>query len=254
MKVNVYRIDGTVQEEIELPRAFQMPYRPDIIKRVVHCFQSNARQPYGMYYFTGMRRVGHNWGPNHGRSRVPRVADGDRGVISTNMVGGRNVFGPTTKRKWYRKVNKKERFLAKLSALSQTANKDMVKKRGHIVPENITLPVVMEDKLEDINNMDVLINVLDKLGLKNDIERAKRGTRIRAGKGKSRGRKYYTPKSILFVVNNDENLKKAMNNLPGVEIVTPTNLNAEILAPGSHAGRLVVMTMGALENIKGWVL
>ncbi len=254
MKVNVYKIDGSVQEEIELPKAFEMPFRPDIIKKVVHCFQSNARQPYGQYYFTGMRRVGHNWGPNHGRARIPRVADGDRGVILNNMVGGRNVFGPTTKRVWYRKVNKKERFLAKLSALSQTANKDMVKKRGHIIPENITLPVVIENRFEDINNVKDLLTTLDKLGLKGDIERSKNGKRIRAGRGKTRGRKYYTPKSILIVVSNKENLEKAVSNLPGVDLVTPQNLNAEILAPGTHAGRLMVITLKALEDIKGWVI
>ena len=32
-KVNLYALDGTVKEKIDLPKIFETPYRPDIIKK-----------------------------------------------------------------------------------------------------------------------------------------------------------------------------------------------------------------------------
>jgi len=53
-------------------------------------------------------------------------------------------------------------------------------------------------------------------------------------------------------VKNKEKVEKGLRNLPGVDIVTPRELNAELLAPGTHAGRLTVFTEGALEEIRRW--
>nr|NIQ06333.1 50S ribosomal protein L4 [Candidatus Korarchaeota archaeon] len=38
-------------------------------------------------------------------------------------------------------------------------------------------------------------------------------------------------------------------NLPGVDIVKVNNLNVELLAPGTHPGRLTVWTSSALEKL-----
>ncbi|MDP8011330.1 MAG: 50S ribosomal protein L4 [Thermoplasmata archaeon] len=254
MKVNLYDLEGNVKSQINLPKAFEYPYRPDIIKKVIHAFQSNSRQPYGVSPTAGLRRVGHNWGPNHGRARVMRRPDGDRGVIMNNMVGGRTAFAPTTQRIWYRKINKKEKLLSKLSALSMTSNKEMVKNRGHVFKSDLTLPVVVENALESIDNLEDALKFIEKLGLDGDIKRAKNGTKIRAGKGKLRGRKYYTPKSILIVVKNKEKVEKSFKNLPGVEVITPNEINTEILAPGANPGRLTVFSENALEEVRGWIL
>ncbi len=252
MIVNVYDLDGNVKDQVTLPRVFEFPFRPDLIKKVVRAMQSNSRTPYGHYKLAGMRRVGHNWGPNHGRARIPRRPDGDRGVILNNMVGGRNVFAPTSDRIWFKKINKKEKLLSKLSALSQTANKEMVKKRGHRFKEDITLPVIVDDAIENVDKVKNAIEILEKLGLIDDINRAREGTKIRAGRGKMRGRKYYTPRSILLVVKNKEKVMKSFKNLPGVDIITPAEINTEILAPGAMPGRLTVFSLGAFEELKGW--
>jgi large subunit ribosomal protein L4e len=79
--------------------------------------------------------------------------------------------------------------------------------------------------------------------------RAKMGRHIRAGKGKLRGRKYKGRKSLLIVAGNDSGLGKAARNLPGVDFVTVERLNAELLAPGTHAGRLTVWTESSLEKL-----
>jgi len=42
---------------------------------------------------------------------------------------------------------------------------------------------------------------------------------------------------------------EAAENVPGVEIVTVDNLNAEMFAPGTHPGRLTIWTSGAIGKL-----
>ena len=79
-----------------------------------------------------------------------------------------------------------------------------------------------------------------------DVERADR-KKIRAGRGKTRGRKHKLGKGPLIVVSEDKGISRAARNLPGVDIVEVDYLNAELLAPGTHAGRLVVWSRSAFE-------
>ena len=73
---------------------------------------------------------------------------------------------------------------------------------------------------------------------------------FRAGKGKMRGRKMKTPKSFLIVVGSDQGIGLAARNLVGVSVVEVHGLNAEILAPGTHPGRLVLWTKSAIERLE----
>ncbi len=254
MIVNIYDLEGNVKSQVQLPKAFEYPFRPDLIKRAIKVMQSNSRQPYGVSPLAGLRRVGHNWGPNHGRARVQRIPNGDRGVIMNNMVGGRTAHAPTTKRDWSRKMNKKEKLLSKLSALAQTANKEMVKKRGHRFKDEITLPVVVDDSIENVEKVSQALEILRNLGLEEDIQRAKDGQKIRAGRGKMRGRKYYTPKSVLIILKNKDKALRSFSNIPGVEVITPSEINTEILAPGAMPGRLTIFSKSALDEIRGWII
>lgn len=250
---NLFSLDGKVVKNVDLPDAFKFPIRNDLIIRFTNAYQSNGRTPYGSYWFAGNRRVGHNMGANHGISRYPRVAGTSRGVLLSNARGGRSAHHPVKEKNWDMKVNKKERIYAKLSALSSTVSPELVKKRGHKFSAE-TLPVILEDKFEQIERTKDATDVLVNVGVFSDIVRSKEGTKIRAGRGKSRGRKYITPKSILFVVKDKSNISKALKNLPGVDIVKPEELNAYVLAPGGHPGRLLVMTEGALNVVRGWKL
>jgi len=254
MKVNVYNLDGGIKGQVELPKVFEYPYRPDLIKEAVRAFQLNRVQPHGVDPMAGMRRVAESLGPGHGISKmVPRIANTTRGAIIPNTRGGRAGHPPLVEKIWERKINKKVRRLAKFSALSVTANKVMVRKRGHRFNLELSLPVVLDDSFENLTRVKEVIEVLQKLGLYEDIERASE-KKIRGGKGKMRGRRYKRKKSILFVVKNKEKIEKGLRNLPGVDVVTPRELNAEMLAPGTHGGRLTVFTESALEELRGWIL
>jgi ribosomal protein L4 len=76
----------------------------------------------------------------------------------------------------------------------------------------------------------------------------KKGRKIRAGKGKIRGRKYRTPTGPLLVVGEDKGISLGARNHPGVDVVVVDNINAELLAPGTHPGRLTVFTNPPWKN------
>jgi len=216
MKAKVYGIDGKVTEEISLPPDFEEEFRPDIIRKAVNVMRSNRRQPYGVEATAGKKHPVEPWSSGRGVSRVPRLTQGRRAAFMPGTVGGRN---------------KKEMELAKKSALATVAVEEIVKKRGHIFDEGISLPVVVEDEFEKLDKTKKVIEAMKSIGVYADVERAQNGKHIRAGKGKMRGRKYKTPKSLLIVVKDKEKIKKAAGNLTGVDIVTPEEINVEHLAP-----------------------
>lgn len=53
----------------------------------------------------------------------------------------------------------------------------------------------------------------------------------------------------LIVITENKGLQEAAANVPGVNVALVNGLNAELLAPGTHAGRLTVWTFGALEQL-----
>ena len=63
-----------------------------------------------------------------------------------------------------------------------------------------------------------------------------------------RGRRYKQRKSVLIVTGN-EPLREA-RNLAGVDAVAVNQLNAELLAPGTQAGRLTIWTESAIRRLE----
>jgi large subunit ribosomal protein L4e len=53
----------------------------------------------------------------------------------------------------------------------------------------------------------------------------------------------------LIVMVENKGLANAASNVPGVEVTTVANLNTEMLAPGTHPGRLTLWTNGAIERL-----
>ena len=82
-----------------------------------------------------------------------------------------------------------------------------------------------------------------------DVEHAKDSKKIRAGKGKMRGRRFVSRRGPLVVYNEDHGLTKAFRNLPGVELCQVDRLNLLQLAPGAHLGRFVIWTKSAFERL-----
>ncbi|PKK85947.1 MAG: 50S ribosomal protein L4 [Thermoplasmata archaeon HGW-Thermoplasmata-1] len=252
MKVNVYKKDGSVSGEMELPKSFETPFRPDLIRKAVSVSRSNRRQPYGHAPLAGQSHSEYSWQTGRGASCVPRLSQGSRAVLMPGAVGGRRAHGPRPEKDWSEKINKKEAQLARMSALAATAATETVSARGHKFAEGLTLPVVVEDDFVELQKTKEVISVLKALGIYADVERAIAGRHIRAGIGKLRGRKYKTPRSLLIVASENEKLRRGARNLLGVDVTTPKELNTELLAPGGDAGRLTVFTKAALAEMEGF--
>ncbi|KJE49469.1 MULTISPECIES: 50S ribosomal protein L4 [Acidiplasma] len=254
MKVNVYNIDGEVEKQIDLPTVFEIMPREDLIHKAFKAITLSLRQPYGSSPAAGTRRVGHNLGPNHGISRIPRIAGGSRGVLLASMVGGRSAHSPRSDKVLYKKINSKELKYARLSAIALTASKEHIIKRGHRLDEdttsNLTFPIVVDNDIESINKAKDAMKFLQNLGLLDDVIRAKNGVKIRPGRGKMRNRPYKHPKSVLIVGSSQEKLR-AFAGLPGVDVATINSLSIRKLAPGGNPGRLTVYTENVIEQLRG---
>jgi large subunit ribosomal protein L4e len=107
---------------------------------------------------------------------------------------------------------------------------------------------VVEDELESITKTSEVKQLFNALGIWSDVERADRN-KIRAGRGKMRGRKKKIGKGPLIVISQDNGITKAARNLPGVDIIKVNNLNAELLAPGAHPGRLILWGKTAFSSL-----
>lgn len=243
-KISVLQPDGTPGPEMELPPLFQVPVRADLIRRSIEAARANRRQPYGPTKESGTATSAESWGVDRGMARTPRDERG-RGRHAPNTVGGRMAHAPEVEKIWTRKVNRRERRAALQGALAATASVETARARGHRF--DARLPLVADDALEALDKVAEVRKFLEAAGLWPDVERAS-VRKIRAGKGKMRGRKMKKRRSVLFVVSNAEALRGA-RNLPGVEVVTVDGVRTEILAPGGHPGRLTVYTRSALGKV-----
>ncbi len=246
---NVYDLEGNIVEEIKLPPVFSLPVRKDIINRAFLSAFTARLQPKGRDPLAGKRTTARSWGVGHGIARVPRLPNGRAAFVSFAR-GGHRAFPPTPEKRIHEEINRKEMALAIASALAATAKPEFVVKRGHVLKIN-KLPIILVDEAEDkITKTREARELLKKLGLWDDVERAHSRIRIRAGKGKMRGRRYVEPKSILFVISDQgKPFRKAVENLPGVDVVTPNLLSILHLAPGGVPGRLTVFTKRAIGFI-----
>ena len=249
--VNVYSLDGKVKGKVELPVVFTTPFRPDLIRRSVVSAQANRRQIYGPSPEANMRHAVSTWGKGRGVARVQRLTQGRRAAESPNNVGGRRAHPPKLDHELGKKINRKEKRLARTSALAACANEEMVRKRGHRFKKGITLPVVVDDELENMNRSSHVLDFLGTIGLDDDIFRAKNGIHERAGRGKMRGRRLRRPRSLLVIASEGSPVLKGALNLPGINTTTPKNLNTENLAPGGDPGRLLLISKKALNELGG---
>ena len=247
-KAKIMDITGASKGDIELPAVFDEMYRPDLIKKAVLAAQANRLQVYGPTPYAGMQTSAANWGPGRGVARVPRIKTGNRVARITQARGGRKAHPPKVEKDYSEKINKKERYRAINSAIAATANPELVRNRGHRF--DAELPIVAYDGFQDVKTTKEVIGFMEAINVYDDVIRAKNGKHIRAGGGKRRGRKYKKPKSLLIVIGDDNGIVRAARNLSGVDVINVNRLNAELLAPGTHAGRLVIWTESAI-NILG---
>ncbi|EQD53205.1 50S ribosomal protein L4P [mine drainage metagenome] len=139
-------------------------------------------------------------------------------------------------------------MIARKSAIMLTFSQEDVVKRGHAISSEIVLPIIVKDSVQNISKSSEALDLLTKLGLSDDIQRAKDGKKIRAGRGKMRGRRYKEKKSVL-IVGTDTRKLGAFASLPGVDIASVGSLGISKLAPGGKPGRLTVYTESALNQV-----
>lgn len=246
MKAQITTIDGGSAGEIELPAVFEESYRPDLIKNAVLALQSERYQPHGTAPRAGLNTSAVSWGSGRGVAQLPRLKNGSRAARIPQSVGGRVAHPPKVEKKLVRKINKQEKRLAIRSAIAATMNEELISARGHLYEG--TVPVVFEDAFEGLTTAKDVVAALSVAGVYTDIERSAASKKVRAGRGKTRGRRYKQRKSLLIVTS--EAPLRAAANLAGVDAVAVDALNAELLAPGTHAGRLTVWTAGALKKLE----
>jgi len=248
-EATVYDMEGKEAGKVQLPKFFSMPVRLDLIRRAFLAIFTSKLQPKGTDPLAGLRTTAESLGVGHGIARVARIKGGLRAARVPQAVKGRRAHPPKVEKIIKERINKKEKTLALASALAATASRELVQRRGHIVPEK-QLPIIVTDDFERVSKASELRTILKNLGLWADVERAAERVRIRAGKGKMRGRRYKKPRSLLIVVADAKNLTKAAGNMPGVDVVSAQKLTVSHLAPGGVPGRLTVYTVGALKVLE----
>ena len=248
--VKVFNLEGRSTRKIELPPVFATPLRPDVIKRAVLAIQSSRFQPQGRDPMAGKRTSAESRGTGFAMARIPRLkGQSGRAAFAPGTVGGRQSHPPVSEKRIVKRIPKKEKRLALLSAIAATASKEVVAARGHSVVDVLEIPLVVTNDLEALKKTREVEETLIRLGVLSDIYRVEGSRKVRAGKGKSRGRKMKQSVGPLIVVAEDKGIMEAARNIPGVNVARVSSLNAEMLAPGTHPGRLTIWTDSALERL-----
>jgi len=251
--VSVYDLEGKSIGQVELPKYFETPVRADLIRRAVVALQSGTFQPQGRDPMAGKRTTAESIGVGHAMSRVPRVK-GDRyprgnlAGFAPNTVKGRLTFPPSPSKTLQKKINRKELRQAMLSALAATTSGELARARGHRLPPDFELPLVVSNDVEQVTASSEASKILKNLKIWDDVERASK-RRNRGGRGSIRGRPHKRPVSALLVVEKKQTVQRAFRNLPGVKVVEAASLNVCDLAPGTHPGRLTIWTQSAIKSL-----
>ncbi len=246
----IFNLEGKPVGRIRLPIVFQTQIRPDVIKRAVVAIQSSRIQPQGRDKYAGKRTTAESWGVGRAISRVPRLRDRSRAAFAPGTVGGRLAHPPLAEKKIVKKIPRKEKRLALYSAIAATGLREIARSRGHVVDDVPDLPLIVTDEIESLKRTEDMKNALLSLGLWPDVYRVKENIKVRAGKGKMRGRKKKMGIGPLIVVSENNGVVEAARNIPGVDVVAVKDLNVELLAPGTHPGRLTLWSSSSIEKIR----
>ncbi|UZE93629.1 MAG: 50S ribosomal protein L4 [Candidatus Pacearchaeota archaeon] len=256
-KVSIIGLEGGKVKEIELPAVFNVHVREDIIHKV---FESTKKQQlYGSYTLAGIeaaasskqshRRHKYKTLYGHGISRVPRkvlTRRGERfywrGAFIPGTVGGRAAHPPKALKRRI-KVNKKEGKIALQGSIAATASKKILEKKYKKLKITFELPVIIESSILEQKAKDIAKFISKLLNIRIRSEK-----KIRAGKGKMRGRKYKKVRKILLVTSSKEKASKLKNF--GLDITQTSQLNVSTLSSGGIPGRIVIWTERAMGELK----
>lgn len=247
---NVSAKDSTVC----LPAVFKAPIRPDVVNEVHQLMRRNNRQPYAVSEQAGHQTSAESWGTGRAVARIPRVRGGGthrsgQGAFG-NMCRGGRMFAPTkTFRRWHRKVNVNQRRYALVSAIAASGSPALVQSKGHIIDGVSEFPLVVSDEVQKLQKTKQAVIFLRRMKVWADIQKVYKSQRFRAGRGTMRDRRRIARRGPLIVYHQDEGLRKAFRNIPGIETMHVDKMNLLKLAPGGHVGRFIIWTQSAFERL-----
>jgi large subunit ribosomal protein L4e len=157
-------------------------------------------------------------------------------------------------------TNKFRRRFATTSALAASSVPALLLARGHQISTVPEVPLVVSSEVfadGAIARTSAALSLLQSVGAGPDVSKVKASRKLRAGKGKLRGRRHRQRRGPLIVYNPEGDGKElvlAFRNIAGVETCPVFALNLLQLAPGGHLGRFIIWTSSAfkaLDNIYG---
>lgn len=254
MKAKLFDITGKEKSEVELPKVFSITIREDVAQKYNEVYLYQNRVWYSPFDEAGRRHSAsgtishrrHEWKGHYGKgiARVPRKAMWRRGTqfywIGTEVSGtrgGRTVHTPSGVRAPV-KMNIKEIKLAMNSAIAATASKEHITKRYSTLSNFTSAPFVIESL--PTKTKDLLSALKNIFGDSFSLVLQKKS--VRAGKGKSRGRRYKSTAGLLVVTGDEEKAK-----FSGVDVISVKELTISDLFP---LGRLALYTKKALEQME----
>ncbi|QIX01478.1 hypothetical protein AMS68_006995 [Peltaster fructicola] len=264
--VTIIGADGSPsQDTLTLPNVFKSPIRPDIVQAVHTGMAKNKRQPYAVSEKAGHQTSAESWGTGRAVARIPRVSGGGthragQAAFGNQCRSGR-MFAPTKVwRKWHQKINLGQKRFATVSALAASSSAALLLARGHHISNVAEVPLVIASTAfadGAIKKTSAAVSLLKTVGAGADVEKVKSSRKIRAGKGKLRGRRHRQRRGPLVVYDPEKDgkdLVSAFRNIPGVETSSVYALNLLQLAPGGHLGRFIIWTssaFAALDTVYG---
>jgi large subunit ribosomal protein L4e len=254
LTVPVYDLKGEKVDEIALPEPFEVPVFPELIRRAYHLQATHSLQPKGVDPLAGRRTSAESRGTGLGIARIARVkgsgfARAGQAAGRASVVKGPQAHPPRPDKRIHKKVNERERRLALASALAATTRPELVRERGHRVPSDLTLPLVVSDELEGLSKASEVIKALEALRLGEELRRCREGRKRRSGTAERRGRVHYEPRGPLLVTSAKASVWEAARNIPGLDCRPVAALGLLDLAPGGRPGRLVIFTRSALQQL-----
>ena len=254
--ITVYKIDGSQSSTLELPKVFNTPVRPELIRTIFTNVSKNSMQPYGTDPLAGVKVSAVSWGPGRAKARVPRINGSGsnrngQGAYANFCRGGHRFGAPTIMRRWFRAVPIKQRRYAIASAIAATAIPAFVQARGHKIEKVAEIPLVVSDEIESIQKTRDAVSALKTLNLYDDVTRVLDNKVHRSSKGKMRRSAYKNKRGPLVIYANDNGVSKAFRNIPGVDVMNVSRLSLAALAPAATIGRLCLWSESAIKSLDG---
>ncbi|KAA8574065.1 hypothetical protein EYC84_005592 [Monilinia fructicola] len=147
------------------------------------------------------------------------------------------------------------RRFATVSALAASGVPALLFARGHQISEVAEVPLVINSEVFEgakIARTSAAAGLLKTVGALADVEKVKGSRKLRAGKGKLRGRRHRQRRGPLVIYDakvDGKELVRGFRNLPGVETSDVYALNLLQLAPGGHLGRFIIWTSSAFKAL-----